>query len=152
MGIASENVSCKDGLKLVLKKTNNNPACVKPQTLQKLIDRGWALNIGSSDRAGILVDTFKITLADNEKTFEIYSGDRIILNLSTKYTWGISVDNDKILKNISDASLDHNTQGIYESIDSGKAVLSAIGTPICLPESPTCDAPLLYFKINLEVQ
>jgi len=42
-GIEPENVTCTEGLELVFKSTNNSPACVKPQTVEKLIERGWAL-------------------------------------------------------------------------------------------------------------
>jgi len=40
-GIASENIICKEGLELILKSSDNSPACVKPQTAEKLIERGW---------------------------------------------------------------------------------------------------------------
>ena len=43
-GIAPEDVICKEGLELVFKSTNNSPACVNPQTVDKLIERGWALS------------------------------------------------------------------------------------------------------------
>lgn len=35
-------VTCGDGLELVSKASNGNPACVKPATKLKLIERGWA--------------------------------------------------------------------------------------------------------------
>lgn len=35
-------VTCGDGLGLVSKASNGNPACVKPATKLKLIERGWA--------------------------------------------------------------------------------------------------------------
>ena len=43
-GTEPENVTCNEGLELVFKLTNNSPACVKPQTFDKLIERGWALS------------------------------------------------------------------------------------------------------------
>jgi len=42
LGIAPENVVCNDGLQLIFKSSNNSPACVKPETAEKLIERGWA--------------------------------------------------------------------------------------------------------------
>ena len=36
-----ELVICKQGLQLIIKTENNSPACVKPQTAQKLVERGW---------------------------------------------------------------------------------------------------------------
>lgn len=44
-GIATKDVTCKEGLQLVLKSENNHPACVKPNTVKILIERGWARTI-----------------------------------------------------------------------------------------------------------
>lgn len=35
------DVFCKEGLELILKSTDHSPACVKSQTAEKLIERGW---------------------------------------------------------------------------------------------------------------
>jgi glucose/arabinose dehydrogenase len=42
VGIDPHNVICKDGLELIFKKSNFNPACVKSSSIGKLIERGWA--------------------------------------------------------------------------------------------------------------
>jgi len=39
--ISSKGVLCNEGLELILKSTDNSPACVKPQTAEKLVQRGW---------------------------------------------------------------------------------------------------------------
>lgn len=39
-----EKIVCNEGLQLIFKSTNNSPACVKPKTAEKLIERGWASN------------------------------------------------------------------------------------------------------------
>jgi len=39
-----ENIKCNSGLELVL-RINGSPACVKPESIPKLIERGWAQNI-----------------------------------------------------------------------------------------------------------
>jgi len=41
-GIDPYSVTCKEGFELVHKSTDNSPACVKPSTAEKLIQRGWA--------------------------------------------------------------------------------------------------------------
>ena len=79
-GLMPEEVVCSDNLNLAIKKTNSNPACVKPDTLQKLVERGWAIDPNPTDKVGILVDTFTITLGDSGNTFELYSGDRNHVN------------------------------------------------------------------------
>jgi len=40
--VSSENVRCNEGLELIFKSTDSSPACVKPETAKKLIERGWA--------------------------------------------------------------------------------------------------------------
>jgi len=40
-GIEPMNIICKEGLDLIFKSTDNSPACVKPETAKKLIQRGW---------------------------------------------------------------------------------------------------------------
>lgn len=41
-GILSMDVQCKEGLVQVFKQSDNSPACVKPESVPKLIERGWA--------------------------------------------------------------------------------------------------------------
>ena len=41
-GILPENVSCKDGFELLFKASNGNPACVKENSVNRLIEIGWA--------------------------------------------------------------------------------------------------------------
>ncbi len=41
-GIPINEIKCKEGSQLIFKITDNNPACVKPETKEKLIERGWA--------------------------------------------------------------------------------------------------------------
>lgn len=40
-GVPAKDVKCKQGLQLVIKAEDGSPACVKPDTAQKLIERGW---------------------------------------------------------------------------------------------------------------
>jgi len=42
--IKPETVVCNEGLQLIFKSTDGSPACVKPETAEKLIERGWASN------------------------------------------------------------------------------------------------------------
>jgi len=41
LGVPVEEISCKEKLHLVLKKSGE-PACIKPSSVEKLIERGWA--------------------------------------------------------------------------------------------------------------
>ena len=40
-GVPLENITCKENMLIVFKNTDNSPACVKPTTVDKLIERGW---------------------------------------------------------------------------------------------------------------
>src|SRR5438105_1707950 len=46
-GIVQKDISCRQGFELILKSENSYSICVRPQTAQKLIERGWALSITS---------------------------------------------------------------------------------------------------------
>jgi carboxymethylenebutenolidase len=39
------NVTCTEGLELVLKFSNGQPACIRPDSVAKLIERGWAIHV-----------------------------------------------------------------------------------------------------------
>ncbi|MDE2589894.1 MAG: hypothetical protein KGL95_09560, partial [Patescibacteria group bacterium] len=47
-GIPVQDVKCNQGLQLIFKAEDLSPACVKPNTAQKLIERGWAKEIISN--------------------------------------------------------------------------------------------------------
>jgi len=42
MNILPSEVTCNGDLTLILKSTDGSPACVKPSTAEKLVERGWA--------------------------------------------------------------------------------------------------------------
>ena len=42
-GIKAGDIKCNNGLSLVVKAEDNSPACITPQTAQKLTEGGWAL-------------------------------------------------------------------------------------------------------------
>jgi len=41
-GISIDEIQCKEGLELVIKSSNNSPACVQPHTVAILLMRGWS--------------------------------------------------------------------------------------------------------------
>ena len=44
-GVLSEDVICKSGLELIFKITDKSPVCVKEQSAEKLIQRGWGVSV-----------------------------------------------------------------------------------------------------------
>lgn len=66
-GIRYHEIICKDGLELIGKSTNGTPACVKPQSVEKLVQRWWA----TTERTYDLVNPKTYSITKNEKTFQI---------------------------------------------------------------------------------
>ncbi len=52
-GIPINDIKCKEGLQLIIKASNDNPACVKSGTIPKLIERGWSVKPNSELTARI---------------------------------------------------------------------------------------------------
>jgi carboxymethylenebutenolidase len=44
-GTNPDNVKCTEGLQLVLKQSTGTPYCIKPSSVEKLIQRGWAIHV-----------------------------------------------------------------------------------------------------------
>jgi len=79
-GVTPMEVICKEGLELIFKLTNNSPACVKPSTIVKLIERGWAVYSGNVENKNptnidvpVNADPTSIIEANNRFAFEFYS-------------------------------------------------------------------------------
>ena len=47
-GIAASDVKCNAGFQLIFKTEDDSPACVTPDTAQKLVERGWAKEVISN--------------------------------------------------------------------------------------------------------
>jgi len=45
LGVSIDEIQCKEHL-VLLKKYDGTPACVKPATIERLIERGWAWTLG----------------------------------------------------------------------------------------------------------
>ncbi len=56
-GIPATKVTCNQGLQLILKAEDGSPACVKSDTAQKLIKRGWAKENIQSLTQGVIQST-----------------------------------------------------------------------------------------------
>lgn len=52
-GTPATSVKCNDSLRLVIKTKDGSPACVKPDTAQKLVQRGWASEIRSIAKSDV---------------------------------------------------------------------------------------------------
>jgi hypothetical protein len=84
-GIASNNVKCRDDLILITKASDDSPACVKSDTAQKLIARGWSTNVLQPNQLADLASDKGVTLHNqtstqpaSNKTPSIFPGDLLL--------------------------------------------------------------------------
>jgi hypothetical protein len=138
--------SCKPGLVMVT-KYNGTPACVKPQTREKLIERGWALKDTSENQS----EPTTITQENNNQTIELNVGDTFLLKLGEEYMWNVEIDNDNVVSRVKNIAVIRGAQGVYEAKMPGSVTLSAVGDLPCREEVPPCAAPTILFKIQINV-
>jgi len=78
-GIAANDVKCKQDLQLIIKAEDETPTCVKLQTAQKLVERGWGWAMQTIDSLkpllpnriiGLENDTGIVTLGNQTYYFE----------------------------------------------------------------------------------
>ncbi len=43
--VSIQSIKCSEGLELIMKKSNGMPACVKPSSIETLIERGWGVHV-----------------------------------------------------------------------------------------------------------
>ena len=137
-------ISCKPELVLIT-KYDGSPACVKPETREKLIERGWALEETNQN------EPTTITQENNNQTIEINVGDTFLLKLGEEYMWNVEIDNDDVVSRVKNIAVIRGAQGVYEAKMPGSATLSAAGDLPCREEVPPCAAPTILFKIQINV-
>jgi len=137
-------ISCKSELVLIT-KYDGSPACVKPQTREKLIERGWALEDTNQN------EPTTITQENNNQTIELNVGDTFLLKLGEEYMWNVEIDNDDVVSRVKNIAVIRGAQGVYEAKMPGSATLSAAGDLPCREEVPPCAAPSILFKIQINV-
>ena len=138
--------SCKTGLVMVT-KYNGNPACVKPQTREKLIERGWALKDTSENQS----EPITVTQENNNQTIELKTGQTFLLKLGEEHMWNVEIDNDDVVSRVKNIAVIRGAQGVYEAKMPGSVTLSAAGDLPCREEVPPCEAPTILFKIQINV-
>ena len=72
LGVDLKSVQCKDDLVLIL-KSDNHPACVKPETKIKLIERGWAIQTELA-----IANRMKPSLEEGSITLNIWTAESYV--------------------------------------------------------------------------
>jgi hypothetical protein len=153
-GVNIGSIECKPGLRVILQQVddsgNMRPACVKPETKIKLIERGWALNerIPEQDQ----LENKIITPEDNDKLINIKKGESFIVKLDSNYSWRMDIDNQTVVNSDYSDIRYSGSQGVYKADNSGQAILTGIGDPVCLSSDPPCKSPSILFQLNINVK
>jgi len=89
MGIPIYKITCQPNFVFVLKVTNWHPACVKPDSVQRLVDIGWAASL--EDFENIFAEAAKkeipqfAPLKEYRKEFPLYEGLGMSIESDTIY-------------------------------------------------------------------
>jgi len=145
-GFEPENVKCNSELELIF-KINGNPACVKPESITKLVERGWA----NSNSESVSHSSSKVTILDGASIPETQSLEpqelRVVLGYNNTVTW-INEDSivhtivggenenpwsTKVMKPGESSSVTFSNAGIFEYHGDPGPWIS--GTVIVLPEN-----------------
>jgi hypothetical protein len=151
-GIPIDKIQCKEGLELVIKSSDNTPACVKSTSVLKLIERGWTdsiTHITNPDPDESSIRT--ISLVDNDKVISLKKDERFLLKLGEDYNWDVEINNQTIVSKVINIMVVKGAQGVYESHNLGNAVMTTTGNPICLATSTPCLQPSILLTWNIQV-
>ena len=78
LGIPVYKITCKSHLAFVLKLSNWHPACVKPENVQQLVDKGWAATLEEKNNIFVAMSEEKPSmlkpLEEYRKEFPLYEG------------------------------------------------------------------------------
>ncbi|AJM93093.1 hypothetical protein [Nitrosopumilus piranensis] len=67
MGVRFQDIQCRDGLELVGKMPHAYPKCIKPESVEKLVMRGWA----TTDKTVELANPIAYSVTKNNTDFEV---------------------------------------------------------------------------------
>ena len=143
-------VTCMQDLVLVT-KLDNSPACVKPQTATKLVQRGWAHSGTTPNLESDHGQNQIVTLEQSGQIIHLNKGDSFLLKLGKDYDWNISIDNQTILSRAPNIMVVEGAQGIFVAHNIGTVKLSAVGDPWCLKSTTPCKIHSILFEVNVVV-
>ncbi len=98
-GISADSVVCQVDLQLIIKKEFNSPACVRPETANILLERGWTKNI-TSTIYGVLEQNYSKTGYGNGTMIDSYNivVQTNITNMSSMLHFQVFFPNETLYK------------------------------------------------------
>lgn len=152
-GVLPNEIQCKKGLELATRTRDNAPVCLSHHTFAKLVLSGWAKpmdeNISSQEQ--ISSENKIVTIADNDGSITLKTGETFLLKLGEGFDWDIKIDNQNVLSRVMNIMVVKGAQGVYAAHDSGTATITGTGNPICLTSNPPCKIHSIPFKLNVMV-
>jgi len=140
-GIAAQDVTCNEGLQLVIKAKDNSPACVRSSTAEKLVTLGWAK---SQENTGL------VTLSEGQR-----EGPLLVQKISADSVQGLNFREYPIAINVGSPITLHIGDSASDGcvveltlvkISNGMATFLKKEDhtrlcPICLSENTVIDTP-----------
>jgi len=93
-GVLLQYVKCKEGFELLFKEKTGSPACVRPQTAQKLVERGWGEIFPSSASQEISVFSHSINITNTglSANYDIKGGTVLLIAQQTPDMYAIKIN------------------------------------------------------------
>ncbi len=139
--IEPETIRCNEGLQLIFKASDNSPACVKPETALKLLERGWTEKVSYGiwtniyeSQIGNFVDSYfspKYQLSDDSFSVQRYNSADGYPPLVILRATLFSIDSytNEIIDHYLSFTIKNNTiSSIREYYDYGKSRLISLDT------------------------
>lgn len=78
LGIAIDLIQCKEGQGIVIKKTNQTPACVNSENIKKFREKGWAISEQMQDEIFADIVSNRMKGVESSKTLEDFDVSIVI--------------------------------------------------------------------------
>ena len=74
-GVSAQDVKCREGFQLVIKASDNSPACLKPTSVPKLMSWGWIKSVALDTQAK--VHKLQVSVIEEDEVYKWTSGEQI---------------------------------------------------------------------------
>jgi len=80
LGIAMDLIQCKEGQQVVIKKTNQTPACIDSENIEKLREKGWAITAQMQEEIFAEIAFNRMKGTESSRTLEDFD---VTINITT---------------------------------------------------------------------
>lgn len=114
-GIASEHIQCKIGLAPIIKSEDRTVACVKPQTAQNLMERGWGVKIMWVQNTDFAID-YSIIGGRIVNATANFDTDSMMISLHTTSNGNLTID---LPRGLIDSKKSNGSDEIFSVLVNG---------------------------------